>query len=289
MLVHIKKIVKKADKGNYALGAFNTFNLEITTGIIKGAIQSRSPIVIQISEKTLHYVGAQTIIQVIKTIIENQSENIPIAIHLDHGRTFSCIIECIKSGFSSVMIDGSNLSFNKNTALTKKVVDYAHRYNVWVQGELGRVVKDSTEIKRLINNPEEFLTDPDQAQEFVKKTKVDTLAVSIGNVHGVYKLKYGAPRIYLNRLREIQKKVDVPLVLHGASKIPVNYIKKAVNLGVRIINIDTEIRAAFKQNLVKSLKNRQEYDPRRILKPCIDAVAKVVENKTLIFGSQNKA
>ncbi len=288
MLTHIKKLVRRAEKGKYALGAFNTFNLEMTLGVVKGAVWAQGPIVIQVSETTLRYTGVEVIAHLVQTITENQAKGVPIALHLDHGRTFSAVVECVKSGFSSIMIDASDLSFDKNVAITKKSSEYAHRYNVWAQGELGRVVKKEGEIKRLIKGPEEFLTDPDQAQEFVKKTKIDTLAVSVGNVHGPYKMKHGVPSLFLNRLKEIQKRVKIPLVLHGASGIPKNQIKKAIDLGVRIINIDTEIRFAFKQGLTDSLKKKQEYDPRCLLSPCIDEVARVVKDKILMFGSQNK-
>lgn len=288
MLVHIKDIVKKAEKGKYALGAFNTFNLEITLGIVKGAIQAQAPIIIQVSETTLCYAGVKAITHIVKTIAKNQADDIPIALHLDHGKTFSAVVECIKAGFSSIMIDASELAFDENVAITKKSAEYAQRHGVWAQGELGRVVKEKKDIKRLLERPQEFFTDPDQAQEFVKKTKINALAVAVGNVHGLYKIRHGAPRLYLNRLREIQKKVKIPLVLHGASKIPASSIKKAVKLGVRIINIDTEIRYGFRQAMAQSLKRKSEYDPRKILSPCIEEVARVVKNKILMFGSHNR-
>jgi len=289
MLVHIKKLIQQSKKEKYALGAFDTFNLEITLGIIEGAKQAKRPIILQVTPTTLKYAGIESISCLMKTVAQNQAKNIPIALHLDHGKTFSDIVECIKAGFSSVMIDASNLPFDKNIALTKKVVQYAHQHNVWVQGELGRVVKGKQGYDKLIIEPEEFLTDPDQAQEFVKKTKIDTFAVAIGNIHGLYKMKHGVPRLFLSRLKEIQKKVDIPLVLHGASGIPSIQIRKAIFLGVRIINIDTEIRIAFKQSLIQSLKvNRKEYDPRKILFPTIKNVEEVVKKKILIFSLSKK-
>ncbi|MDA2935895.1 class II fructose-bisphosphate aldolase [Patescibacteria group bacterium AH-259-L05] len=288
MLVHIKDLVKKTEKGKYALGAFNTFNLEITLGIVKGAMEAQAPIIIQISETTLNYAGVKAITHIVKTIAKNQANNIPIALHLDHGKSFSAVMECVKAGFSSIMIDASNLPFDENITVTQKSVQYAHRHGVWAQGELGKIVKEKKEIEHLVQHPEKFLTDPDQAQEFVKKTKIDALAVSVGNVHGVYKLEHKAPVLDLKRLAEIGKKVDVPLVLHGASKIPADSLKKAIKLGVRIINIDTETRHAFKQSLLQSLKKRGEYDPRKFLSPTIDAVAKVIKEKIIMFGSAGK-
>ena len=289
MLVHIKKLIQQVKKQKYALGAFNTGNLEITLGIIKGAKQAKKPIIIQVTPTTIKYAGVETIAHLVRSLAENEGKNIPIALHLDHGRTFSDVVECIKAGFSSVMIDASNLPFNQNIALTKKVVQYAHQHNVWVQSEIGRIVKGKQEYNKLINGPEEFLTDPDQAQEFVKKTRINTLAVAIGNVHGLYKMKHGVPRLFLSRLKEIQKKVNVPLVLHGASGISPIQIKEAISLGIRIINIDTEIRIAFKQSLIQSLKiNKEEYDPRKILFPTIENVAKTVKKKILIFSLSKK-
>ncbi len=287
MLVHIKKLVAEAEKGGYALGAFNTFNLETTQGIIKGAVAAHSPVIIQVSETSLRYAGVDVISQIIGNLSKSLGKNIQIAIHLDHGRTFSMMADCINLGFSSVMIDASDLSFDKNVFLTRKVADYAHRRNVWVQGELGRVVKNKKEITDLFRSPKEFLTDPDQAQEFVKKTKINTLAVAIGNIHGVYKLEHGAPKLFLERLKEIQKKVRVPLVLHGASKIPESEIKKAIKLGIRIINIDTEIKFAFRRSLAKSFKTK-ESDPRFIFLTGIEAVSKAVKEKIAIFRNHSK-
>lgn len=288
MLVHIKDLIKKAEKGKYALGAFNTFNLEITLGIVNGAVEAQAPIIIQVSETTLSYAGVKAITHIVKTIAKNQANNIPIALHLDHGKSFSAVMECVKVGFSSIMIDASALPFDENIAVTKKSAQYAHRHGVWAQGELGKIVKEKKQIEYLLSHPEEYLTDPDKAQEFVKKTNIDALAVSVGNVHGVYKLKHKAPALDLKRLSEINKKVNVPLVLHGASKVPVNSIKKAIKFGVRIINIDTETRHAFKQSLSRSLKKPGEYDPRKLLSPTIDAVAKVIVEKVKMFGSAGK-
>ena len=289
MLVHIKKLVQQAKKRKYALGAFDTFNLEISLGIVEGAKQTKKPIIIQVTPTTLRHAGIKPMAQLIKAIAQNQGKSVPLALHLDHGKTFTDVVECIKAGFSSVMIDASDLPFEKNIALTKKVSQYARQHNVWVQGELGRVVKGKQAYKKLINDPREFLTDPDQAQEFVKKTKIHTLAIAIGNVHGPYKMKHGVPKLFLSRLKEIQKKVDLPLVLHGASGVSSAQIKKAICLGVRIINIDTEIRIAFKQGLIHSLQaNKQEHDPRKILSPAIKNVAKVVKKKILIFTHPRK-
>ncbi|MDD4996174.1 MAG: class II fructose-bisphosphate aldolase family protein [Patescibacteria group bacterium] len=282
MLVHFRKIIEKTKR---ALGAFDTFNFEITRGIIEGAVQEKSSIIVQITPKTMEYAGTETITQIIKSIADNQGRGIEIALHLDHGRTLEEVKQCIALGFSSVMIDASNKSFKDNIRLTKEAVKYAHHHNVFVQAELGVVGRGKKDYQKMILSPEEFLTDPDQAQEFVKKTKVDTLAIAIGNVHGHYKMEKGAPKLFLSVLEEIKKKIDIPLVLHGASGIAAGQIKQAINLGIKIINIDTEIRMAFKKALKKSLKDqKKELDPRKILAPTIEEVKKVVRNKIKIFN-----
>jgi len=282
MLVHLRKIIKETKK---ALGAFDTFNFEITKGIVMGAVQAKSPVIIQLTPKTMKYAGIKTISQMIQSLAENQGKGIDIALHLDHGRTLAEVKQCVSVGFSSVMIDASDKSFEENVALTKKTVQYAHCHNVLVQAELGLVGKGKNGYQTMILKSKDFLTDPDQAQEFVKKTKTDTLAVAIGNVHGYYKMEKGVPKLFLSRLKEIRKKVNLPLVLHGASGIAASQIKQAINLGIRIINIDTEIRMAFKKALRLSLKaQRKELDPREILTPTIEGVSRVVRNKIKVFN-----
>lgn len=284
MLVHIKKLVRQVMKRKCALGAFDTFNFEITLGIIQGAKQAESPVIVQVTPKTFKYTG-MAITQIIQSIANNQGQDVSIALHLDHGRTFSDVVKCVQAGFSSVMIDVSDYPFDKNVALTKKVVQYAHQHNVWVQGELGLVVRGKDGYQKLFKKPEEFLTDPYQAQEFIRKTRIDALAIAIGNVHGHYKMEHGIPGLFLSRLKEIERKVDIPLVLHGASGISSNQIKQAVDLGIRIINIDTEIRMAFKKALIISLRTqKREIDPRKILLPTIKEVSRVVEKKIKIFN-----
>ncbi len=280
MLVHIKEIVKKIDKKNQALGAFNTHNLEFSKAIIKGAKLEKSPLIIQTSETSLNYAGPESIFNIVKNLANKI--DIPIAIHLDHGKNFSNIKKAINVGFSSVMIDGSNLPFDENVKITKKVVDYAKDKNVWVQGELGQVIK-SSDIKEFQQNPQKFYTIPEKAKEFVEKTGVNTLAVSIGNIHGTYKLKNKPPKLSIKRLKEIREKVKIPFVLHGASKIKKDSIVSTIKNGIRIINIDTELRQAFRLGLDKELKDKNLYDPRTILKNASKGVTKVVRKKINIF------
>ena len=287
MLVHIKEIVEEAKKKGFALGAFNVFNLESILSVAEAAAEKKAAVIIQVSETTIDYAGLKAITHIVKTVAKNQAKEAKIAFHLDHGKNFLSVMECIEAGFSSIMMDASNLIFDENVALTKKAVDYAHRHKVWAQGEVGRIVKEAAEIKKMEENPEQFLTKPEEACEFVKKTGIDSLAVSIGNVHGIYKMKNGVPRLFLDQLRKIKKMVDIPLVLHGASGIKEEEIKKAIELGIVIINIDTEIRLVFRESLIKSLAEAQktnEFDPRKILKPSIETMRDLVIKKIEIFG-----
>ena len=287
MLVHISEIVEEAKKKGFALGAFNVFNLESILSVAEAAAEKKAAVIIQVSETTIDYAGLKAITHIVKTVAKNQAKEAKIAFHLDHGKNFLSVMECIEAGFSSIMMDASNLIFDENVALTKKAVDYAHRHKVWAQGEVGRIVKEAAEIKKMEENPEHFLTKPEEACEFVKKTGVDSLAISIGNVHGTYKMKNGVPHLFLDQLRKIKKMIDIPLVLHGASGIKEEEIKKAIELGIVIINIDTEIRLVFRESLIKSLAEAQktnEFDPRKILKPSIETMRDLVIKKIEIFG-----
>lgn len=287
MLVHLQKILTKAKEGGYAIGAFNVFNLETAKGVARAAVAKKSPVIIQVSESTIEYAGLKPITHIVSTIAKNEANGIPVVLHLDHGRSFRSATECIEAGFTSIMIDASDLPFDENAALTGKVVEYARKRGVAVQGELGRIRGKEGSIKTAVEDA--VMTDPDEAAQFVKKTKVDTLAVSVGNMHGVAKLKSGVPRLDLERLKAISERVRVPLVLHGASGIPAAQIRRAMALGVRIINIDSELRVAFSGAARNALvKNRKEADPRKILGPAVDALQKVVENKIEVFGSSGR-
>ncbi len=285
MLVRTTLLSKKAQKQDYAIGAFNTSNLEITQGIVRGAINARAPVIIMVTETSIRYAGLKTITSIIKGVVEEEAKDIPFALHLDHGRSYQIIERAIEAGFNSVMIDASNLPFRENLTLTKKVVNYAHRHKVDVQAELGIVPHLGEEP--LSVDWEEIMTDPGEAEEFVKKTKIDTLAVAIGNAHGFFRER---PRLDWQRLEDIQRRVKIPLILHGASDFSSKNIKKAIRGGVACFNIDTDLRVAFSSALrTKLLENHSIYDPRSILKPAIEAVEKVVEKKIKILGSNDKA
>jgi fructose-bisphosphate aldolase class II len=233
---------------------------------------------------------------------------IPISLHLDHGTNLEVIRSCIENGFTSVMMDGSHLEFEENVGITKKVVEMAKGRGVSVEAELGRL--KGVEEKVSVSEKEAFLTDPQAAEGFVKRTEVDALAVAIGTSHGAYKFK-GEARLDFDRLKEIAKRVDIPLVLHGASGVPLSVlekaerfgaklpgakgipddaIQKAISLGISKINIDTDLRLSFVGALREVLLTKpEEFDPRKILGPGREAIKHTVQSKMKLFGSSGKA
>ena len=287
MLVHIKKILNKAVKGKYAVGAFNANNLEIVLAIIGAAENKKSPVIIQMTEGAIKYAGLEEMVAIVSAAASGV--NVPVAMHLDHGHDFAIIKKCIKAGFSSVMLDGSLYPYKKNVQLTRKVVNYAKKYDVFVQGEMGKLegLEDWVKVK----SGDAYLTDPMEAKQFVAETGIDTLAVAIGNYHGVEKIiEKKVLRLDLKRLAEIAKVVSVPLVLHGASGFAPREIKSAIGLGIRVVNIDSDLRVSFTLAERKFLKeNKAVFDPRKILEPAILAMQDTVEKKILMFGSANKA
>lgn len=282
MLVTGIELLSKAHKEGYAVGAFNTNNLEITQAIIQAAEEMRSPAIIQVSEGGLKYAGIETISAIVRTLAAKAS--VPVALHLDHGTDFNNVMKCLRNGWTSVMMDASKLPLEKNIAVTKNVVSIAHGMGVSVEAELGKI--GGTEDNVTVDEREASMTDPDEALSFVKETGIDYLAISIGTAHGPYK---GEPKLDFDRLKKIKELLNIPLVLHGASGVPEDSIKTAVSLGINKINIDTDIRQAFAWRLREVLKTDQEvYDPRKILGPCKDAMKEVVKNKMRLFGSAGK-
>ncbi len=287
MLVHIKEIIPKAVKGNYAVPAFNTFNLETTLAIVRGAVAKKSPVIIQISEKTIKYAGLKPITHIMETIAKNEAVVVPVALHLDHGKSFHSVAECISAGFTSIHIDASELPYDENVILTKQATDYAHKNKCWAQGELGTILnKKSIAKKKIKDDFSKFMTNPSQAEKFVKKTKINTFAPSVGAMHGIFK---GKEKINQTLLKEIKQKTKLPLVLHGASGVPDQDIKQAIKNGVAVINIDTRLRQVFTNTLRQTLMSKvHEIDPRDIFPASMDSVQKIVEEKIELFGSVNK-
>jgi len=304
MLATLKQVLAKANKGKYGVGAFNINNLEIIQSVVNAAAKLKSPVILQTSEGAIKYAG----MKYLKVIVEEAAEEnkIPIVFHVDHGRDLEIIKEAIKTGYTSVMIDGSHLPFDENVAITKKVVGWAHAKGVSVEGELGTIggAEEKIVARKII------YTDPAVAKEFVDKTGVDALAVAIGTSHGAYKFA-GAAKLDIERLRIIKKILNMPLVLHGASGVPEwlvhtaehygaklgkpggvpdDQIKAAIKNGINKINTDTDIRLAFDAGVREVIATApEEFDPRHILGRARELMQDVVEHRIKLFGSAGKA
>jgi len=284
MLVHIKDLVKDAKRGGYAIGAFNVTNFESILAVARAALRADSPAIIQVSESAIRYMGLKPVTHIVSTVAKNVAAAVPIALHLDHGSSFDTVFECISSGFTSVHIDASDLPLDENIKLTSQVVKVAHARRVWVQGEVGAMVGSHGNITSKLK--EIPLAKLDEVIEFVKQTKVDTIAAAIGTAHGVHVNE----DIVFSLLKAITKQVKIPFVLHGASGVSDAKIKKAIKEGVNIINIGTDLKVAFCRELISNcLKNKKETDPRNLLKSTIGAVEKVVLYKMKLFGSAGRA
>ncbi len=304
------EMLKKAYKHHYAVGAFNVNNMEIIQGIVSAAESLNSPVILQASSGARNYAGATYMRKLVEAACEEST--IPVALHLDHGTSFELCKNCIDSGFTSVMIDGSSLEYDENVEITKKVTDYAHKYNVSVEGELGSLY--GIEEKINVSESESYYTRPDQVKDFVEKTNVDSLAIAIGTSHGAYKFKPGqSAELRFDILEEIAKQIpDFPIVLHGASSVISKYVEeinkyggkisnavgipepmlqKAAKMAVCKINIDSDLRLAMTASIRKSLfENPDNFDPRKYLSSAREAISEVVKHKILnILGSNNKA
>ena len=300
-----RELLNRAKKGRYAVGAFNINNLEILQAVVSAGEAEKSPVIIAVSEGAMKYAGMPYLVSIVRTASEQTS--LPLSLHLDHGTDLEVIRSCIENGFTSVMIDGSHLEFEENIGITRKVVEMARKKGVSVEAELGRL--KGIEEKVSVSEKEAFLTDPQAAQEFVRRTEVHALAVAIGTSHGAYKFK-GEVKLDFERLKEIAERVDIPLVLHGASGVPPSVlekaekfgaklpgakgipddaIQKAISLGISKINIDTDLRLSFIGALREVLVTKpEEFDPRKILGPGREAIKLTVQSKMRLFGSSGK-
>jgi fructose-bisphosphate aldolase class II len=287
MITSVKEILTKAKEGGYAVGAFNTVNLETTRAIVEGAQEMRSPVIIQVTEKTMEYAGGRGIFHLIKNDAEFYAPEIPVGIHLDHGKSFEIIQRAVAIGFTSVMYDGSRKIFVDNLEITKKVVDFCHKEGVDVQGELGNVPYLG-EAQMGDIDWDKYMTDPAQAKAFVEETGIDALAVAIGNAHGFLKERSQPD---FDRMAMINKGCQLPFVLHGASDWENGRVVEAIKNGVSCFNVDTAIRIAFVNNLVNSTSSQGElgFDLRKLLGGARDAVKETVKYKIKIFGSEGKA
>lgn len=301
-----KAMFERAGREGYAIGAFNVNNMEIIQGIMQAGSEERAPLILQVSAGARKYAGQPYIMKLVEAaLMEN---DLPVVVHLDHGADFDICKACIDGGFTSVMIDGSHLPFEENIAVTRRVADYAHERGVWVEAELGKLAG----VEEHVSSEHSVYTDPDEAVEFVRRSGCDSLAVAIGTSHGAYKFK-GDARLDFERLEKIISLLpDYPLVLHGASSVPQEFVDMANKYGGRLggakgvpedmlrraaasgvckINIDSDIRLAMTANIRRYLaEHPEEFDPRSYLKPAREAVKLMVQHKIRhVLGCSGKA
>lgn len=305
MLVDLNKILPDARKHGYAVGAFNTSNLEITQSIISASEALKAPVIVATSEKAIRYAGIETISEMIIGMAKRAK--IPVVLHLDHGKSYELCRECIKHGYTSVMIDASHLPFAENVKLTRRVVRYANAKRVTCEAEIGRLAGIEDDLA--VTAKQAVYTDPDEAKRFAEETDCDALAVAIGTSHGAYKFK-GKPMLRIDILQDIARVVKIPLVLHGASSVqskwidrvneyggamehargvPDELIRKGVENGIAKVNTDTDLRIAFTAGVREYLKeNPADFDPRKITGHARDLIIEVVTDRIRAFGTKDR-
>ena len=307
-LVTTKEMFEKSMKEGFAIGAFNVNNMEIIQGIVDAAHEAKSPVILQASSSAIKYAGINYLMKMVEAATEVYPD-LPIAIHLDHGPDFETCKMCIDAGFTSVMIDGSKYDFEENVRITKEVVDYAHSKGVVVEAELGKLAGIEDEVN--VDAKDAMYTDPQQAEDFVKRTGCDSLAIAIGTSHGAYKFK-GEAKLRFDILKQIKERIpNTPIVLHGASSVipelvemcnqyggdipgakgvPNDILKEASKLGVSKINVDTDLRLAMTAAIRKVFNEEPNaFDPRKYLTPARDLIKETVKDKIVnIFGSSDK-
>ena len=310
-LVTTTEMFKKAYEGGYAIGAFNVNNMEIVQGITEAAHELNSPIILQASAGARNYANSVYLVKLVEAAIELYPE-LPIALHLDHGADFQTCKDCVDSGFTSVMIDASSKPFEENIEITKKVVDYAHAHGVVVEAELGTLAGIEDDVK--VEEGASSYTNPEDVQEFVNSTGVDSLAIAIGTSHGAYKFKPGTdPKLRFDILEEVEKRLPgFPIVLHGSSSVPQEYVKiinsnggalkdaigvpedqlrKAASMAVCKINIDSDLRLGMTAGIRQTMAEQPDlFDPPGYLKVGRQNVKDIVAHKIKdVLGSDNKA
>lgn len=308
-LVTTKEMFEKSMKEGFAIGAFNVTNMELIQGIVDAAAENNSPVILQASSSAIKYARINYLMKMVEAAVE-EHPNIPIAIHLDHGPDFETCKMCVDNGFTSVMFDGSKYDFEENIRLTKEVVDYAHAHGVVVEAELGKLAGIEDDVN--VSASDAMYTDPAQAEEFVRRTGVDSLAIAIGTSHGAYKFK-GEAKLRFDILKQIKERIpNTPIVLHGASTVipelvnmcneyggnipgakgvPDEILHEASISGVSKINVDTDLRLAMTAGIRKVfVEDPSAFDPRKYLIPARELVKETVSHKMKdVFGSANKA
>ncbi len=310
-LVNTKEMLQKAYAGGYAVGAFNVNNMEIVQGITEACAELKAPVILQASAGARKYATPTYLVKLVEAAVIEHPE-IPIALHLDHGPSYEVCKDCVDDGFTSVMFDGSSKPYEENVEQTKRVVEYAHKHNVTVEAELGRLagIEDAVNVA---GDKAQF-TDPGQVQDFVSRTGVDSLAIAIGTSHGAYKFKPGQkPQLRFDILKEVAQRLPgFPIVLHGASSVMPEFVKMVNQYGGRMpdaigipeemlhqasamavckINVDSDLRLAMTASVRKYFaEHPEDFDPRKYLGPARDAIKGLVEHKiSAVFGCAGKA
>jgi len=283
----IKDYFQKAKKENWAIGQFNFSTLEQLKAIISAAEKLNSPVILGTSERESRFIGLKQAVALVDSY--RQDKKLVLFLNLDHGKSFDYIKEAVDADYDMVHFDGSGLNLKENIEVSKKIVEYAHKKGVLVEGEINTIAGTSKVLEKIPETIEENLTDPDQASEFIKETEVDSLAVSIGSFHGI-EVSGKNPVIDFNRLKEINEKTPEKFfVLHGGSGIAVQDIKKIIKQGIVKINVNTELRLAYANALKQVLKEKpQEATPYKLMPEVVESVQKIVEQKIKLFGSDDK-
>lgn len=282
-ILSTREMLKKAQREGYAVPAFNIHNLETLQVVVETAAELKSPVILAGTPSTIVYAGGEYIVAMAETAAKEY--DIPIAIHLDHYEEVDAIKHYVDLGFKSTMIDASHESYENNVRIVKDVVEYAHRFDATVEAELGRLGGQEDDL--VVDEKDAMYTNPDQAKDFVDKTGIDSLAVAIGTAHGLYK---GEAKLDFERLKEIRAVVEVPLVLHGASDVPDELVKKAISLGICKVNVATDLKIPFSDAVKKYfVENPNANDPRKYMTPGKEAMKKIVAHKIIVCGSNGKA
>ena len=277
-----EKMLLDAQKGGYAVGAFNVENMEMVMAVISAAEELRAPLMLQTTPSTIKYAGLDMYLANVKAAAERAS--VPVCLHLDHGDSFDLAMRALRTGYTSIMIDGSHNVFEENIAITKAVADACRPSGIPVEAELGKVGGKEDDLDGGTGNG---YTDPLEAKEFVERTGVNSLAVAIGTAHGVYK---GVPKLDLDRLAEIRKVVDIPLVLHGASGLSEEAVVESIKRGICKVNFATELRIAYTDGVKEFLAaNPDAFDPKKYGKVAMEHVKEIVETRMKMCGCAGKA
>ena len=310
-LVNTKEMFKKAYEGGYAIGAFNVNNMEIVQGITEACQELKAPVILQVSAGARKYANHTYLVKLVEAAVK-ENPNIPIALHLDHGASCEICKDCIDGGFTSVMFDGSSKPYEENVEEARRVAEYAHKYNVTVEAELGKLAGIEDDVK--VEDDKAQFTDPDEVQDFVTRTGVDSLAIAIGTSHGAYKFKPGTkPQLRFDVLEAVEKNLPgFPIVLHGSSSVPQNFVeeinkyggnmpgaigvpedqlRQAAKSAVCKINIDSDLRLAMTATIRKFFaEHPDKFDPREYLKPAREAIRQMVAHKIVdVLGCDGKA